>query len=103
MTVSNFTVKSSRIKQSFRFVLLSDFHNHKFNDGNKRLIEKVKKQPPNLIILDRDIINKNSKDASVPVDLIKSLKGIASVYYSLGNHEIEYMESGFCIKRMDKL
>ena len=92
LTVSNFTVKSSQIKQPFRIVLLSDLHNHEFNDGNKRLIEKVKEQSPNLIILDGDMINRDSKNASVAVDLIKSLKGIAPVYYSLGNHEIDYIK-----------
>lgn len=92
LTVSNFTVKSSRINQPFRIVLLSDLHNHEFNDENKRLIEKVKKQSPNLIILDGDMINRDSKNASVAVNLIKSLKGIAPVYYSLGNHEIDYIK-----------
>lgn len=92
LTVSNFTVKSSRIKHSFRIVLLSDLHDHEFNDENKRLIEKVKEQSPNLIILDGDIINRDSPNASVAVNLIKSLKEIAPVYYSLGNHEIDYIK-----------
>lgn len=94
LTVSNFTVKNSQIKQSFRIVLLSDLHDYEFNDGNVKLTEKVKEQFPNLIILDGDIINSDSKNADVAVSLIKSLKEIAPVYYSLGNHEIEYIKEG---------
>ena len=92
LTVSKFTVASNEIRNSFRIVLLSDLHDHEFNDGNRRLIEKVKEQSPNLIILDGDMINRDSKNASVAVNLIKSLKEIAPVYYSLGNHEIDYIK-----------
>lgn len=94
LTVSNFTVKGSQIKQSFRIVLLSDLHDYEFNDGNVKLTEKVKEQSPDLIILDGDIINSDSKNADGAVSLIKSLKEIAPVYYSLGNHEIEYIKTG---------
>ena len=94
LTVSNFTVKNSQIKQSFRIVLLSDLHDYEFNDGNVKLTEKVKEQLPDLIILDGDMINSDSKNADVAVSLIKSLKEIAPVYYSLGNHEIEYIKEG---------
>lgn len=94
MTVSNFTIKSQQIKNPIRIVFVSDLHEHEFGEKNYKLVNKMKEQKPDLILLDGDIINADSKDSYVAIDLIKRLKMIAPVYYSLGNHEYEYMENG---------
>ncbi|HJA19408.1 MAG TPA: hypothetical protein H9959_05875, partial [Candidatus Mediterraneibacter ornithocaccae] len=41
-----------------------------------------------------DMLNAESEDASVPLELIGLLKDTAPVYYALGNHELDYMENG---------
>lgn len=58
------------------------------------MVDKIEQQAPNLIILDGDIINCDSRDGQVAVGLVKQLKEIAPTYYSLGNHEYEYIEAG---------
>ncbi len=93
-TITNSTVKSEQIENPFRIILVSDLHNHQFGKDNHRLIEKIEAQSPDLIVLDGDMINNNSKNSEVAVKIIDQLKDIAPVYYSLGNHEYEYIEAG---------
>ena len=94
LTVSKFTVNSSKITESFRMVLISDLHDHRFGSKNERLVEKIEDQSPDLIILDGDMLNGDSEDDNVPVELIHSLSEVAPVYYSFGNHEYYYIEAG---------
>lgn len=94
LTVSCFTVTDEKITQPFRIVLLSDLHDHRFGDGNKDLIDMVQEQSPDLIVLDGDMINGDSESDETAVELVRSLSSIASVYYSYGNHEYYYMETG---------
>ena len=94
LTVSNFTVTSDKIISSFRIVLISDLHDHLFGSDNEKLAEKIREQSPDIIILDGDMINADSENDDVAVELVYSLKEIAPVYYSYGNHEYGYIEAG---------
>ena len=75
----------------FKMVVLSDLHDHEFGKDNEQLIRRVKEQNPELIILDGDMLNEDSKSDRVPVRLVKGLAEIAPVYYALGNHELDYI------------
>ena len=94
LTVSHFTVQSSKISEPFRIVLVSDLHEHQFGRGNEKLAEKIREQSPDLIIIDGDMINGDSENADTAVELVRALKETAPVYYSFGNHEYSYMEAG---------
>ena len=94
LTVSHFTVQSSKISEPFRIVLISDLHEHQFGRGNEKLAEKIREQSPDLIIIDGDMINGDSENADTAVELVRALKETAPVYYSFGNHEYSYMEAG---------
>ena len=94
LTVTNFTVTSDKITSPFRMVLISDLHDHSFGSGNEKLLEKIQDQSPDLIIVDGDMINGDSENDDVAVELVRSLVKIAPIYYSLGNHEYYYMEDG---------
>lgn len=75
----------------FKMVVISDLHDHEFGKDNEKLIRCVKEQDPEMIILDGDMLNEDSKSDEVPVRLVKGLAEIASVYYALGNHELDYI------------
>ena len=94
LTISNFTVTSDKITSSFTIVLISDLHDHEFGSYNEKLVEKIREQSPDIIILDGDMINANSENDDVAVKLVWSLNGIAPVYYSYGNHEYGYIDAG---------
>lgn len=94
LTVSKFIVTSSKITSPFRIVLISDLHDHRFDSCNAKLSEIIKKQTPDIIIIDGDMINGDSENAETAVALIHRLIDIAPVYYSYGNHEYYYIEAG---------
>ena len=75
----------------FKMVVISDLHDHEFGKDNEKLIRCVKEQDPEMIILDGDMLNEDSKSDEVPVRLVKGLAEIAPVYYALGTHELDYI------------
>lgn len=94
LTVTHFTVRSSKISEPFHIVLVSDLHEHQFGRDNEKLAVKIREQSPDLIIIDGDMINGDSENADTAVELVRALKETAPVYYSFGNHEYSYMEAG---------
>lgn len=94
LTVTHFTVRSSKISEPFRIVLVSDLHEHQFGRDNEKLAVKIREQSSDLIIIDGDMINGDSENADTAVELVRALKETAPVYYSFGNHEYSYMEAG---------
>ena len=42
-------------------VVISDLHDHEFGKDNEKLIRCVKEQDPEMIILDGDMLNEDSK------------------------------------------
>ena len=94
LTVSSFTVTSSKISEPFRIVLISDLHNHEFGSSNAKLVERIQEQSPDLVIIDGDMINGDSENDNVAVEVVRALSETASVYYSLGNHEYDYIDAG---------
>lgn len=94
LQVNLYEYKTEKIlsEQELKIVVLSDLHDHEFGEKNQRLIEMVKSQNPDLILMVGDMLNITSEDASVPCRLIKTLCSAAPVYYALGNHEIGFIE-----------
>lgn len=92
LTISQYSISSSKIDNNIRIVQLSDLHNSMFGKKNRRLIEKIYEQTPDIILLTGDILNSHNEDSSIATDVIKQLVNIAPVYCSYGNHEQEYDE-----------
>lgn len=90
LEVSNYLIKNVKITESFRVVHLSDIHNAEFGEGNMRLLDEVRRQEPDVILITGDVLNSEIEDHSVAVELIGELITIAPVYISLGNQDIEY-------------
>lgn len=96
LSISYYTLTSSNfnnMEESIRIVQLTDLHNSEFGTENKRLIDKVSDQSPDLILITGDLLNSHKKNTEIACNLLSSLSDIAPVYLSLGNHEIEYEEN----------
>ena len=93
VTVRNLPYTDTVTDAGFKMVVLSDLHDHEFGKDNEKLIRCVKEQNPEMIILDGDMLNEDSKSDEVPVRLVKGLAEIAPVYYALGNHELDYIDA----------
>ena len=91
LTTTHYTLSSTTIS-SLRIVQLTDLHNSVFGEENSRLIDAVRDQSPDLILLTGDLLNSDEQCTDIATDLIAKLCDIAPVYFSNGNHEIEYEE-----------
>lgn len=94
LETEEYTVTSDRIGSEVKIALISDLHDHTFGEKNKELVQMLKDQKPDLILMAGDMINDVSKDSHVAVELIEQVKDIAPVYYSLGNQEEDYIGRG---------
>ena len=91
LTITHYTLPSSTIS-SLRIVQLTDLHNSEFGEDNARLVSAVRDQSPDLILLTGDLLNSDEQRTDIATNLIAKLCDIAPVYFSNGNHEIEYEE-----------
>lgn len=91
ISVTRYEYKNPRITEDFRVVHLTDLHNYQFGTKNRRLVEKVREETPDLIFLTGDMLNEDETRTDICIDLVGKLVKIAPVYVSLGNHEIEYI------------
>ncbi|MGN0347164.1 MAG: metallophosphoesterase [Lachnospiraceae bacterium] len=86
--VKKYTLEQEKITGSFRMVVLSDLHGKDFGKGNNKLIETVKKQKPDLIVIAGDMITAKIRLIIEPaLHLVAELAKICPVYYGMGNHE----------------
>lgn len=93
LTVRNYEFEIEKTEQEVKFVVLSDLHGHEFGKDNRRLVEKVRGQGPDFILLDGDFLNESSGQMNITSNLIEALCDVSPVYFALGNHEKNYMEN----------
>lgn len=89
LTVTEYDIGSDRLPAAFdgyKIVQLSDLHTMEFGENNKRLVDKVAAQSPDLIALTGDYIE-DAEDLPVVANLVAQLSEIAPVYFSSGNHD----------------
>ena len=71
-----------------RILLISDLHCNPLICNNKRVIERLQAEQPDVILLAGDMISKYGKKANERVPaFLKKLTKIAPVVYGMGNHE----------------
>lgn len=90
LTVSKYTYKSNKITaemSDFKIIHISDLHNKNFGKNQKRIIEKIRKLNPDIIVITGDIVDSNHTDISKAMDFVNKAVEISPVYYVTGNHE----------------
>ena len=90
--ITRYEVVSSKLKNSFKAIMLVDLHNVEYGQDNKNLIAAIQEEKPDVIFFVGDMINYTTTDFSNLLNLLKKLSKIASIYYSYGNHE-RYLKS----------
>lgn len=91
LVINKLQVTSDRIPNGFngyKIVHLSDLHNKYFGKNQNKLVEKIKKLKPDLIVITGDIVDSRRYNEEPSIKLIEEIKGIAPIYYVPGNHEI---------------
>lgn len=88
--VTHYTIVNGRIPAAFtdyKITVISDFHNACFGKENRRLIEAIEQESPDLIAITGDLIDSGKPKVEVAENLVRKLTEIAPVYYVTGNHE----------------
>lgn len=86
--MQNYNLQSEKIKtgDSIKIVVISDTHSQIFEQGGKRIIDKVKNEKPDFIFLTGDIIDNKLPLIGSKIFLY-NIQNIAPIYYVPGNHE----------------
>ena len=88
-------VEAKQLPQSFRgskLILLTDLHENEFGRNNVKLVQKVREQKPDYIMIAGDLMIKGQHMRTDKIlHLLSQLTDICPVYYAPGNHE-EYCE-----------
>ncbi len=85
-------VVSDKVPESFsdyKIVHISDLHNTEFGFRNRRLIEKIEKAKPDIIVMTGDMVDMYRPRINVAVSLGENLCKIAPTYFVTGNHDVK--------------
>ena len=93
LVVTEVSIESSKVTNPVRYVYIADLHENVFGDNNQELYDQLKELDPDFILIGGDLINWTSDNDEYAVNVIGELVRIADVYYSIGNHEIEYLHA----------
>lgn len=95
LQVTRYEITDSKIPENFnnyRIIHISDFHNTTSKKLSSELVEEIKKQEPNIIVVTGDLIDSRKTDVNVAINFLKEFKDIAPIYYVTGNHEARISE-----------
>lgn len=85
--------KLNGIKREKKIIFLSDLHNRMYGEENERLLENIRNQHPDLILIGGDmLVRKDGNSYDKTVHFLAKLPGICPVYCANGNHEQKLKE-----------
>jgi len=90
ITTEMYTITKENVPISFegyKIVLISDLHSREFGDGNKRLINVIDMQLPDIVVMTGDMISTKDRDWDVFLTLAENLAKKYQTFYVVGNHE----------------
>lgn len=101
LQITEINLKIDRLPEEFnnyKILHISDLHNKKFGDNQKRLIDKIGDINPDIIVITGDIIDSRRKGMKNAIDLVEGISEIYPTYYVTGNHE-ERIENYMTLKK----
>lgn len=75
-----------------RIMQISDVHHRQFGKDQSRIIKRIKKEKPDIIVITGDLISRDMRDFASVGRFCSSLSEISTVLFSAGNHEIDLPE-----------
>lgn len=83
-----YNVGSLKVNNSIRVIALSDLHGCSYGKDNEKLISRIEKLNPDLIICTGDMVDSDNADIKRVENLGNALSKVAPLYYVYGNNEI---------------
>ena len=90
IVVSRYEYQNNKISgdlDGYKIAQISDLHNKSFGENNKVLIDLLKKERPDIIVITGDLVDSRRTDIYVAINFVSQAITIAPVYYVSGNHE----------------
>lgn len=86
--VRRYVQADRRIRKPVRAVVVADLHNKRYGKNNEKLLEKIREQKPDMILVAGDMITaKPGKSMDTALLFLGELAKDFPVYYGNGNHE----------------
>ncbi|MBP3917212.1 metallophosphoesterase [Clostridium sp.] len=88
--ISEMVFKNDTIPESFngyKILQISDLHNKEFGSKQNKILAKIEKINPDIIVITGDLIDSNNTNIDIAMELINGAINIAPIYYVSGNHE----------------
>lgn len=101
--VSKPTFNSEKISTDLKITHISDYHGNNLINS-KKLLNKIKKFNPHIIVLTGDMIDSSTEDIEPTLKLINDLVHINNnVYFVSGNHELQNVHKDEFLLRLKKM
>lgn len=88
---TRFKIYSQRLPKNFdgfKIVHISDLHNKSFGKKQQYLVNQIKEENPNIIIITGDLIDSRRYNEYIAIQFVEEAVKVAPVYYVTGNHEL---------------
>lgn len=94
LKVTEYEVDIANLSSDIKIACISDLHSKEYGEGNSKLLSLISEQNPDAIFANGDMISRDADEEDVEqfLRLLNKLLEIAPVYYSTGNHEVDYMD-----------
>lgn len=88
--VTHYTIESQKFKgfsRDLNLIFLSDLHNRVYGEKNEPLLQAIRNEKPDLILIGGDmLVGKEDASYDIALDFTSQLPQIAPVLYATGNH-----------------
>jgi len=84
-----YSVSSIKVDSPIRIIQISDLHNCTYGKENQKLLSRVKKLAPDIILCTGDILDSGKNRQDSVAEMCTALAKIAPSYYIYGNNEVE--------------
>lgn len=89
--ITHYEITSDKLhglKDERTIVFLSDLHSNRYGKDNSRLLDAIRRQKPDFILIGGDmLVGKKRSSTKIAEDFVEQLTAICQVYYANGNHE----------------
>lgn len=89
--ITHYTIESQKFKgfsRDLNLIFLSDLHNRVYGEKNEPLLQAIRNEKPDLILIGGDmLVGKEDASYDIALDFTSQLPQIAPVLYATGNHE----------------
>lgn len=94
--ITHYEIQSPKLKnvKKRKLILLSDLHNCSYGKENEKLLQAIKQEKPDLILIAGDmLVGKEGVSTECASHFVKQLPSICDTYYANGNHEQRMKEN----------